>query len=323
MWCAGEYYEPMKIFERTLLIANPTAQSGAGAAAAFRAADILRTALPAQSVELILTQHKGHARELVSECGNKYSCIVALGGDGIVHEVANGMMQPGCKCRTLGVLPVGSGNDYAKTLGMNEKDLDKAVIQLLGGKTVSADLGCCNGEYFTETLSFGLDAAIALGTEQRRLKSGKKGTRLYLEEGIDQLFHHLDFHEFSLEIAAGKDAGDSIRAGRAILVAVQVGPTYGGGFRICPEASIQDGQLDICVAHGPVSIPAATGIFLLAKNAMHTRFKRIEFLQGSQMHLSFAQRPPCQIDGEEFIADAYYISVAPQAIDVLVGKMPQ
>ncbi len=71
----------------------------------------------------------------------------------------------------LGVIPVGSGNDYAATLGMSGK-VDRAVRQILDGEAGLVDVGCVNGSYFVETLSFGFDAAIALDTVERRKKTG-------------------------------------------------------------------------------------------------------------------------------------------------------
>lgn len=104
------------------------------------------------------------------------------------------------------------------------------------------------------------------------------------------------------------------------LMAVQVGPTYGGGFRICPDARIDDGLLDICIARPPLSLPYATLIFLMAKNAHHTRFKQMEFHRTPSLQLRFDHRPPVQIDGEPLIADEYSISTVPGALRVLMAQ---
>ncbi len=308
----------MENFKKTLIIANPTAQSGAGEAAARQAEKLIRKAA-GEGPDVVRTRHAGHGTELAARMGASYDLVIALGGDGIIHEVVNGLMRLLREDRPmLGIIPVGSGNDYAKTLHMSEK-VDQAIAQILAGKAVAADLGCCNGEYFTETISFGLDAAIALGTVERRKKTGGHGTMLYLQEGIDQLFRHLNTYDFKLEILEGPDEDLGVHEGKGILLAVQNGITYGGGFAVCPEASIQDGMLDICIARGPLNPLYATKIFLSAKNGHHVGAKPIEMHRASRLRLEFDRRPPCQIDGEPHIADAYEISVEPAALRVIVG----
>lgn len=312
----------MDTFKNTLLIANPAAQSGKGAQVALKAANLLRGAFcDGENLELFMTEAPGHAKELLGKRSSAYSCILALGGDGIVHEVVNGMMADPHGCRTLGVIPVGSGNDYAKALGMSEA-FEAAIEQILEQKLVDCDLGCCNGEYFTETLSFGLDAAIALGTVERRKKSGKHGTILYLEEGLHQLLNHLDTYDFRMELDGGDKPERRVINGKNILIAVQNGFSYGGGFAICPKASLTDGLFDICIANGPVGVPHATFVFLRAKNGRHTKSRFVEFHRASHVVLSFDRAVPCQIDGEPLQADVYDINMHKSALRVFRGVEP-
>ena len=326
---------------KTLLVANPMAQRGNGAQAAKIARELLGQWVGEDSLEFVLTDHPGHATEIAFGRGGRFRTVLALGGDGVVHETVNGLMRLAADDRPrFGVIPVGSGNDYARTLGMSESVPD-AVVQLIDAREVRADVGCCNGEYFAETLSFGLDAAIALDTVERRKRTGEQGTVLYLRSGIDQLLHHLDLFHFRAHLDNPSNAADGqsgthadVRIasndtegapgnsshtleGAVHMMAVQVGPTYGGGFRICPDARIDDGLLDICYATGPMSMLEATFKFLSAKNAHHTKFENIHFARASTIDLTFDRRPPCQLDGEPHIADAYRISVCPAALPVL------
>ena len=104
-----------------LLIANPAAQNGNGAAAADRAAAALRAQLGEDRVVLARTAGPRHASE-IAERAEGCSTVVALGGDGVIHEVAGGLLRrPLDRRPALGVVPVGSGNDYARTLGMSHK----------------------------------------------------------------------------------------------------------------------------------------------------------------------------------------------------------
>ena len=299
-----------------LLIANPAAQRGNGAQAARVAHDLLCEWLGEQRVAFMETTGPRHAIELASHASrDTYSTVFALGGDGLLHEVVNGLMQlPHDDRPSFGVIPVGSGNDYAKTLGMSEIVPD-AIAQFPNTREVAFDIGCCNGEFFVETLSFGLDAAIALDTVERRKRTGEQGTVLYLKSGLEQLLHHLDIFRFEAVLDDGRTVTDRVH-----LLTVQIGQTYGGGFRICPEADPTDGLFDLCYASAPMSVPEATFKFLRAKDAHHTKFKNIHFLRASSLELTFDRRPPCQIDGEPHIADSYSISTEHAALRVLTAR---
>lgn len=314
---------------RVLLVANPAAQIGHGADAARVALALLQEKLGQERVDLALTEHKGHASELAWHADSAYGTIVGLGGDGVMHEIANGLMRREPEDRpAFGVIPVGSGNDYAASISMSSK-LEVAVGQLIEYPTLATDVGCCNGQYYLETLSFGVDAAIALGTEQRRVETGHTGTRLYLEEGIDKMLHHRDSHAFHMDLDEGcrvvyrgrQIASESERLasleGSSLLLAVQVGKTYGGGFCITPAARLDDGVLDVCIAHPPLSAARATYIFLRAKNGGHTKYKAIEFLRARGLHIEFDAPLPAQIDGERIEGTTFDVSVFPRALRVI------
>ena len=301
---------------KVLLLVNPVAQRGNGDHFAGIARDLLGQWLGDDRVECVLTEHAGHATELAaSASADRFSTLIALGGDGLVHEAVNGIMRlPERDRPAFGLIPVGSGNDFANTLGMSTCVPD-AIVQFLDAQERLFDVGCCNGEYFAETLSFGLDAAIALDTVERRKRTGQQGTRLYLSSGIDQLLHHLDPYRFTAVLDGTREL-----SGDMLMFAVQNGTTYGGGFHICPDADPEDGVLDICYAMAPMRVPMATFKFLSAKNGKHVNRKGIHFDRASRIELSFDKRPPCQIDGEPHIADSYSISLVHRALIVLCAR---
>lgn len=300
----------------TLLIANPVAQSGRGQAAAQRAWRLLSDEL-GDAVSLAMTKSTAHAVDLAAGAGN-FDTVVALGGDGVIHEIGNGLMSiPEADRPRLGVVPAGSGNDYAHTLGVS-CDLRTACDQLLNAETQAVDVGLVNGSFFLETLSFGLDAAIALDTMERRKRTGKSGTPLYMASGFDQLMHHLD----ALPYTASFDGGEPI-SGESITFAVQLGPYYGGGFKVCPDASLTDGTFDICIAHPPIGRSKAALVFMMAKSGKHRGFKQIEMRTARSLHIQFETDPPAQIDGEKLEGRAFDIDVVPQALNVLVPQQQE
>ena len=220
----------------------------------------------------------------------------------------------------LAVIPVGSGNDYAETLGM-AYSVPTAVTEILRFQTVRADVGRVNGRYFAETLSFGLDAAIALDTMDRRQKSGRAGTMLYLESAVDQLFHHLQVFSFKMDVL-GAEPGCAPHPewDDAYLVAVQVGPTYGGHFRITPKARLDDGLLDICWATPELSSMRALALLLRARGGKHTGSDHIHFRRASSLVLDFEEEPPAQMDGEPVHGTHFLIDCVPDALTVVVGQ---
>ena len=115
------------------------------------------------------------------------------------------------------------------------------------------------------------------------------------------------------------DGGEPVR-GESFTFAVQVGPTYGGGFRICPDARIDDGLLDVCIAHPPFGVARAVFVFLLAKGGRHTGFRQIELRRARTLSVRFDAPPPVQIDGEPLEAAEYAIDVVPRALGVLVPE---
>ncbi|MDO5118147.1 MAG: diacylglycerol kinase family lipid kinase [Eggerthellaceae bacterium] len=300
----------MEKFGHTLLIANPVSQSGKGMSAATEAEGLLRAHL-GDDLDVVLTEYAGHAIDIAANAQD-YDTIIGLGGDGVVHEIANGLMKIPFENRpAFSVIPMGSGNDYARTLAIRT-GVKEAVEDLLTAQVKRVDVGCCNGEHFVETLSFGLDAAIALDTVERRKHTDKTEAALYFESGIDQLLHHRDTYHFTMDID-----GRAQLTGDAFMMAIQIGRTYGGGFIICPDALVDDGIFDICYADGGMGLLRSVYIFAKAKGGKHGKYKEIHFSKGSSIKLSFDRRPPCQMDGEAHIADSYDISILQQALTVL------
>ena len=115
---------------RTLLIANPAAHSGKGAAGADFARHFLGSfATATRGYEVRLTQGPGDAAGIAAGAVG-FDTVLALGGDGVIHEVVNGLMRlPQSARPQLGIIPLGSGNDYARTLGMMKNDVEGAFAQ--------------------------------------------------------------------------------------------------------------------------------------------------------------------------------------------------
>lgn len=250
---------------KTLAIVNPAARNGDGACgAAFLRYAAGSAAAPFEDIQIETTREAGHATALAAQTSD-FDCVLAVGGDGVVHETLAGLMQiPREKRPAFALIPCGNGNDYARTLGMSFV-MEEALTQLSSAQRISADVGVCNGEYFAETLSFGLDAAIALGTYERRRRTGREGTRLFVEEGANQLVFHRDVYDFT----AIADGGTS-KQGSMHLFAVQVGPTYGGGFSGVPERRCDRRQARLLRCQGAAG-HAEGSVFVRPRERRKTR----------------------------------------------------
>lgn len=307
-------YNKFNNLGKALLIVNPVAQSGKGSKSGKIAFNILSQEYK-QNVDLIYTKNANDAKKIAST-KQGYDTMIAVGGDGVIHETVNGLMMLKRKDRPkFGIIPVGSGNDYARSLGVSF-DTKKAVHQLMTSNIKNLDIGKVNDQYFAETLSFGLDAGIALGTMELRKKTNSTGFLLYFKSGIDQILHHYHTYNYTLKLDDKKLDGESI------IIAVQNGVTYGGGFQICPKASMEDGLLDICIARGGVKLPLALFMFSLASKGFHRHFSIVSFHRSKTAKLKFSgeHTPKCQIDGEEYTADEYNISMLHKQLDVFFPR---
>lgn len=301
----------------TLIIANPAAHSGKGESAALFATRFFSSFQSAtRSCAIRLTEGEGDARDMAADASS-YNTVVALGGDGIIHEVANGLLSiPRDDRPTLGVIPMGSGNDFARTIGMSRNDPGRSISELLRGVPRPLDVGRVNGTYFVQTLSFGLDAQIALDTTARRANDTmQSGSILFVTSGLRLILTGMRGWPYVATIDGRHVEGVDV------AFAVQNGKTYGGGFRICPSAVPDDGMLDLCFTVDKPSLPHSLALFGLIRIGRHTRSRKLTMARVRHVEIEFpgTVQPPCQVDGEPLVAPRYVIDVVPKALDVIVA----
>lgn len=305
----------------TLVIANPTAHSGKGAQGAEFARRFLESyANATDGFELRLTTRAEEATEIAA-AATGFDTVVALGGDGIIHETVNGLMSHDTGSRPrFGIVPMGSGNDFARTLGMARNDVEGALAQLLRGEPRRIELGRVTsdispeGAYFMETLSFGLDAAIAIDTTERRAAgTDSEGEQLFMSSAIKLVSKGSKGYPMRFSLDGGPE-----QSMRALIFAIQNGPTYGGGFRICPAADPGDGLLTVCYNTRVPSLPHVMALFGLARFGKQVHSSLIRQEQVRKVEIAFDEEvPPCQIDGEEFKGTRFTVEVVPDALEVL------
>ncbi|WP_058270249.1 diacylglycerol/lipid kinase family protein [Olsenella massiliensis] len=305
---------------RTLVLANPTARSGKGATAATFVQRFFESyASITTSFDLVLTERRGHATQLATRTQD-VDTLVVLGGDGIIHEAVGGVMTlPRHSRPTLAVIPMGSGNDFARTLHAAINDAETALAQIVSGKRRHIDLGLVTSDageaaYVAQTLSFGLDAAIALDTTRRReANTRQRGSALFATSGLKIFSSGSQGYPARLSIDGG--APQELQT---LVMAIQNGPSYGGGFRVCPDAVPTDGLLDICYNVLVPSTPRLLALFALARVGKHASSSAVRFGRLTRAHVEFVgEEPPCQVDGEPLLGRSFDVRVLPDALDVI------
>ena len=252
--------------DHVVALINPTSAKGAGARAGQRAVAALRAA--GIEVTDVVGRDAADGEEQAREALLKHpdAALVVVGGDGMVS--AGLRLLTGDPERALGIVPAGTGNDTARSLGISLKDPEAAARVIAGGETRRIDLGeATTGvgtgtevvRRFTTVMACGLDSRV---NDRANRMSWPRGKRRY------DLAMLLELPRFKAPRFRIRLDGRELDT-ECMLVAVGNGPSYGGGMRICPEADMHDGrfqitaggrglQADAADASSPGSSPAAT-----------------------------------------------------------------
>jgi len=279
-----------------LVIRNPAAGRGR----ALRQWDEVRRKLDFAFDETV-TSRPLEAREVTIREAHNYSRIVAAGGDGTVHEVVNGLMQSGSRA-ALGVIPLGSGDDFAKLLSRDSR------------KTRQFDVGriVCGTEvrYFANGMDIGFGAHGARNVA--RVPRFLTGFGAYLAAlGLTLLRYPLLRVRLQLDDAPPFDFATA-------MTAVMNGTTFGGSFRVCPEARPDDGLLDLLLvdAVGRLEILRLVPKILRGAHAGHPRLR---LLRARRVTIESEEPLLVEADGEIAFetASRLEIGILPGALAVL------
>jgi diacylglycerol kinase (ATP) len=283
------------------LVLNPVA--GRGRAAARQAEISAYLEGRGVGVEWHATERPGHAGKIVSGLPDG-TLVVAVGGDGTVHEVAAACVGTG---RVMGVLPVGSGNDYVKALGV-ETSLERALETIVRGAVRTVDAGEVNGIRFNNGLGIGFDAEVAAGVAQAPTYLGGFGGYLW---SVGRLLWSMKCHEASLKL------GGEERPAKTILVALALGTTYGARFRLAPESSLEDGVFDI-VWSEEISRAEILRLIPSVLRGTHLEHPKIHFARAAEVEVSLKEPTLAHVDGEMLPPTRnFHARVLPRALRVL------
>lgn len=264
------------------------------------------------AVEIVRTEQPGHGVNLAADAVSRGARhVIAVGGDGTVHEVANGLLDADTDA-ALGVVPIGSGNDFAKLLGVYRHDPVRAVARLVTARSRRFDAGRVLDEWFVNSVGFGFGPAVV---QRRNRMQHLSGFLSYLVPVVQTFFK---FEPMLFDVAA---PGFRER-GYMMMVEVCNGTTAGGSYRFAPDADPADGKMDVCLIRR-VSLPR----FLLAIprviTGTHVTMREVAIIKTAKFTLRSPDQPIIvHMDGElrELGVRECTVTVERGKLNVLVAR---
>jgi len=270
--------------------------------------EMIREELDAAVFEslVIVTQYRGHGTELAKNFVEKgFDIVVAVGGDGTVNEIGRALTHTNT---SLGIIPIGSGNGLARHLGI-PMNIRKAIQQLNHSEPILMDYGLVNDQPFFCTCGTGFDAYVS--TEFAKGK--KRGVMSYIEKVITGYFTYRSQNYHLL--------GENIDLNaKAFVLTFANASQWGNNAYIAPQASVQDGKIDISImSNFPVIAIPTLALQLFAKTIDKDLF--MTTLRADNITLHREESGPFHFDGEPY-EEGKEISVKTVAdgLKVLVKK---
>jgi YegS/Rv2252/BmrU family lipid kinase len=233
----------------------------------------------------------------------EFDIVYAVGGDGTVHETAKRLIG---RRPALGILPIGSGNGFARHIHL---PLGPAAASesCRGGRIVTIDTAEVNGAPFLGIMGVGFDAVVA----DRFASSTVRGLETYVKEGIRAL---VEFHPEEYDVTC--DAATARH--RAFVIAIANASQYGNNARIAPLASLQDGLLDVVIVHDVTVLSAPILVARLFGGSLH-RDSSVTTIQCAEVRIKRPAAGPGHLDGEPLtLPQELHVRIVPQSLRLLV-----
>lgn len=270
---------------RVLFIVNPVAGKGHALKIVPSIKSTMESITDTQ-YEIVYSKEPWDAEKIARDYAEKGTDIVfAVGGDGTVNEVANGLVNTNT---AMAIIPGGTGNDFIRSLGITGSPCE-IIQRTLKGNRKKIDIGLINGRYFVNISSVGFDAEVAIAAQKAK-KFFISGSAAYVAGLISVIF--------TSRPKAIKMKADNIEVSDSILlVAVANGKYYGGGMKAAPDAVIDDGLFDICFISHIAKIKMFF-LFPLFMKGKHKIIREVKFYRASRVTIEAEKPIYINIDGE-------------------------
>lgn len=286
---------------KTLFIVNPVA----GRNNSLKIWNEIKTKITIP-YESVLTKTPGDAIKIAAQAVSEgFTRVVAVGGDGTVSEVVNGIAGTDVE---LGIIPAGSGNDLIKTLDIPQSPID-ALAVVEKGQSQKIDLGKYDKGYFINVAGAGFDAETLYTNQNIKFL---KGPLAYVTSVIWTLIRY----------SPGKakiEIDGKIYHRKLWLAVVANGQYIGGGMRISPDAVVDDGLFDISLV-GEISKLEIIRFLPSVFSGGHKNHKAFEVIRGKNVKIEFETPVAAQVDGEIIGHTPVTFSIMPKALKVVRNK---
>lgn len=261
------------------------------------------------------TERSGHAKELAVQLAAlpETTAIVAVGGDGTVHEVANGILGSET---AIGCIPAGSGDDFARGLGI-PLQWRQALDQVLNGTRSAIDVASINERMFVISSGIGFDGEVARTTNRSWYKRVLNRLRIGGLSYVVTVLRLLATYR-PCDVRIELD-GRSLAFRDVWLIAIANMPYYGGGMKICPDARHDDGILNICLVEG-ISRFDLLKFFPRVFQGTHITHPSVRLLSGRRIRIEGTQPMTIHTDGEFGGETPAIIEVLPKRLHVLAEE---
>jgi len=267
----------------------------------------IHDALPDSSLQydIKVLEYRGEATSIAREAANTHDVVVAVGGDGTVNEVFNGLVGTQA---VLGIIPAGTGNGFARELGLPLEPAEACRV-LMEGDVKSMDVGMVNGRYFLGTAGIGFDAMISKLAGEKL--GPLRGMWLYFVAGA------LVFHKYTPQLMNVDIDAEKVET-TPLLIAVANTARYGGTALIAPDAKPDDGLLDVCIIR---KMGAARLLWHLPKlfTGKHIYLPDVTMYKCKSITINAPEPISVHVDGEAIDSRSRVeFTLLPNAIKVLV-----
>jgi YegS/Rv2252/BmrU family lipid kinase len=259
--------------------------------------------------EVFKTERSGDEARLTREAIDRgFTTILVVGGDGTCSRVAEAILESGSDC-ALAVLPCGTGNDFAKTLGLSKMPARDLAGLVAPGRSTRMDVGRVDQHTFLNSLGFGFVASVLEATLRVRFL---KGDAVYIYSALAQLFTYQ-----GLSVSTDSPDGEP---SRMLMLTVSNGRFLGGAFRIAPNASVLDGQLNFGFV-GDSNVIDRVRLFAGALRGTHLSLPSVRAETARAMTLRFSSPPVMEVDGElsRALSPTVKIECVPRALNVIAA----